>query len=101
MIGIRSKSTDGRRIEGFERAAIRTQTETKCGPYGAGHVPVVDAAIEATSSSRNFRSLLATSMPFGGAPAVAPPVGVPAGVVAAALSLPVTSTRLPTKSCAF
>ena len=56
-----------------------------------------DASLtELISSSRSFRSLLATSTPAGGWPAVAPPVGRPAALVSAAFTLPLISTRLPT-----
>ena len=55
--------------------------------------------IEVTSSSRSFMSLLVTSTPDGGRPAVGPPVAAPDASVAPALNTPVISTRLP-MSCA-
>src|SRR5262245_18731468 len=48
--------------------------------YGiAGQVPDAALMLE-ISSSRSLRSLLATSTPAGGVPAVEPPVGRPAAV---------------------
>ena len=56
-----------------------------------------DASLtEVISSLRSFRSLLATSTPAGGAPAVAPPVGRPLALVSAAFTLPLISMCLPT-----
>ena len=52
-----------------EPSASRLETNRRC-RYGV-HVPVA-AATETTSSSRSFKSLLATSTPEGGVPAVAP-----------------------------
>jgi hypothetical protein len=67
--------------------------------YFAGQVPVVSRT-EVTSSSRSFRSSLATSTPRGGAPAVGSPVGA-APAVSAGFSIPVISTRLPVNCAAL
>ena len=64
---------------------------------GAGQVPALSFT-DTTSTSRSLRSWLATSTPVGGVPAVAPPVGAPVADFSAAFSLPMISTRLPTKA---
>jgi hypothetical protein len=63
--------------------------------YIAGQVDPI-SRIDATSISRSCMSLLATSTPDGGRPAVGPPVGAPAAFVSAGFNVPVISTRLPT-----